>query len=352
MRSKRRLATGAALVVSALAVSTLMAPAATATVNGEDGVGWEYHEDGDGYVRTPPEQDPDGDGSGGGGGGEPKPVDGYYWNTEVGNVKKPDEPYKDDYTWWCDGANNDSTRGDTRDKTCEAPEHEDFPTMSSFSCNVPGSDGRPQLPYIRLRQKTDWPGAPNYTGGDWDYYDWKCVPLEDDNWVSTEDITEEVDYSVFQKLGAPKIDIDPGANGYVNLPTIVSTDYPADLEGPGEVVSRDPVTIKVPIEVERPSGNLHGEITATADFSWSFEGGGTAEGPGKPYTKAKDPLNDGGYYNSKTWTTTGMKTVTLNVEWAGTVEVDGLEPEPIDPVKIEAASEEIEIKELSPVLGR
>src|SRR5690606_13615013 len=188
------------------------------------------------------------------------------------------------------------------------------------------------------------------------YVSWDCVPVGDDDWVSSEEISKAaVDYKVFQQLGEPDIRLAPGARGYVNLPVVVSADYLAgDLEGPGEIVSRDPLRVRVPIEVERPGENLTGEITATAKFSWTFKGGepSSGSGQGKPYTSSVDPVHESGYYVKTTYHTKGAKQIQLNVRWTGEVQVDGLDPEPIPPIEIPAETAELPISELDPILGR
>ncbi len=178
-----------------------------------------------------------------------------------------------------------------------------------------------------------------------------CVEVSDEDWTPIEEISYRVDYEIFQPLGKPRLDLNPNPKGLVNLPVIVSTTYPEGLAGPAQILSLDPVRVRIPIHIDRPRGGLDGEILADARFTWNFQEGGTADGRGKPYTRAVDPTRDGGYYVSNTFERAGSKNVHLNVQWTGTVAVPPLAPEPIEPVDIDADTT-VNVVEAQPVLER
>lgn len=155
---------------------------------------------------------------------------------------------------------------------------------------------------------------------------------------------------MFQPLGEPNIAINPGERALVNLPTVVSTNYPeGGIEGTGELLSLDPTRIRVPIDIDRPGENLTGELLAEAEYTWSFEEGGTASGRGQPYTPGVDPRTNDDYYVSTTFQTTGIKNVNLDVEWTGEVTVETLAPEPVEPVVV-STSDEVEVRQLQSLL--
>jgi hypothetical protein len=326
----RRLVAAAAVGVGVVVVQAGVAvPASADPPPPSGGVGWHYSEESHGYYRAP------GDSTSPGHGEPPKPdQDGYYWKTEIGT--RVDE----------DGANVWDCH-DTHDDDCG---------VVSYGCigpfRSPQGDMRPAYPHARLRQHVSWtPNGQVDPDDEWDYVDTECVTVPDDDWVPMTEITNRIDYSVFQRLGAPKLSLNPAPRGLVNLPVVVSTNYPHGLPAPGHVTSWDPVQIEVPIDIPKPGGGLQGNILATADFTWTFEGGKQAKGRGKPYTPAVDPTKDGGYYVKDTFGEKGVKNVHLNVRWTGEVTVEGLEPEPIVPVSVDSDAT-ITVVEAKPVLKR
>ena len=295
----------AAVVLAGALIST-QATAVPAYAGPElPGIGWQYSEEGKGYYREPQSGE-----SGGGGGGPALTM------TEVGIPSQV-----------CVDAPNRQCNG-----------------FHSLTCGLGiGPNNRPWYAHLNYR-RTD-AGAP------WVYESNDCIEVTDEDWISLEEISYRVDFEVFQPLGEPNLDLSPAPKGLVNLPVVVSTDYPEGLTGPAQIISLDPVRVRIPIHIDRPRGGLDGEILADGSYTWQFEGGGTAVGRGKPYTRSVDPTRDGGYYVSEIFRTTGPKNVHLEVQWTGTVTVAGLAPEPIEPVDIDADAT-VNVVESRPVLKR
>lgn len=332
-----------ALMAAPIAAGLLMLTPAPAVAGGpEDGPGLEVRGTESGYhVNTSTNTVPPGGPSDGGPSRPPEPdEDGYFWKTEVGqDWEQEDETY-----WW--------NCNDTRTGECGFTRAGCMPE--------PGGDGRPRVPHFRLRQHVDWieneEGWPE-PDGQWEYVQdgfdgFECVPIPDEDWVDIEVVAEEIDWQVIEPLGEPNLTLSPQPLGYVNLPFVVSTDYPEDLPNqPGSRViieSLDPVRIRVPFEIVRANFTVSGDIVADADFTWSFQDGGTAKGRGRPYEPGTDPRDHGGYYVTNTFEEPGVKTVNLDVLWTGTAFVDGVDPQEVGEVELNA-SEQVEIAELNPV---
>jgi hypothetical protein len=286
------------------------------------GVGWQYHSEGRGFIRDPggPTSDP----------GPPTPdADGYFWKTESGwRWEAADQVF-----WWdCN---------DTRDGDCGAV---------SYSCGgLWPPDQRPAIVSVTLRRHQDWPQDQWEFTGETD-----CPPVPDEDWVSIEEIVDPLDIQIFQGLGAPKIDIEPTPDGLVTLPVILSTQYPLPLPpGPGRVDPNDPTRVIATVTVN----GITATITAQATYTWTITGNAgedaTLTGRGEPYNRSIDPRNDGGYYVSKQFNTTGPKTATLNVHWEGWVDVPdlGITGLPIEPYDAPPSTTTFQIQEAKPILG-
>jgi hypothetical protein len=279
------------LVVTALAVSTLslQTSAAHADSNGGGSVGWQYDETGKGFYQAPTT----------GHGGDSDPVFFREW-------------------------------GSTTDWNCNPIR----------DCNGIGGLGCPE----------HWGGsrAPTYAEGDWEYAradagdqtKWHlqgidCLPTP--VWVPIEQVGYQFEYDIQRLLPKPSIELRPEPETLVNLPTIVSTDYPTEKT----------FGITVPPSAGRPIA-LHGTINAHAELTWTFEDGTTASGPGNPYD-GTDPEIDPGHYLTDTFRTAGHHTVTLTVTWTGTITVETLAPEAFDPVTFQATAG-VDVIESHPVL--
>ncbi len=156
----------------------------------------------------------------------------------------------------------------------------------------------------------------------WELVDTDCAPTPE--FVPLAEIAYQFQYEIERRLPKPDVDLRPQPRTLVNLPTVVSTDYPSDKT----------FAITVPPSAGRTIP-LTGTINAHADFTWTFEDGGTASGKGRPYD-GTDPSAHPGYYLTNTFHTVGQHTVTLTVTWTGTITVAGLAPETFDPVTFTA----------------
>lgn len=310
----RRVSSIVGVVATAVLVAGLTAaPAAAWDPPGGSGIGWQYSEEGAGYYRPPQ-------------GGEESPQGPERIPTVLIEV---------------------SDQGETLE--CVDGPDRDCNGVSGTTCAPTDPDtGRPRFAMHRFTREIE-DGEPQKWVLDREA-EWCTVP-EDDDWVPIEEVTEDVEYEVFQPLGDPEIKINPGDEAVVNLPTVVSTNYPEPLNGPGEIVSYDPLVLRIPVDIERPGQNLTGEILAEGEFTWTFEGGGAVTGRGKPYDPSIDPRDDGGYYVSNVFREPGTMTIDLDVMFTGEVTVEGLEPEPIEPVDDIGATTEIPVTELNNVLN-
>lgn len=184
-----------------------------------------------------------------------------------------------------------------------------------------------------------WQGsrAPTYAEGDWQYAradaadqtkwhlqgeDCLATPV----WVPIEQVGYQFQYEIERLLPKPSIELKPNPETLVNLPTVVSTDYPTEKT----------FAITVPPSAGRTIP-LTGTINAHAEMTWTFEDGTTATGAGKPYD-GTDPATNPGYYLTNTFRTAGHHTVTLTVTWTGTITVDTLAPQAFDPVTFTATA--------------
>jgi hypothetical protein len=196
---------------------------------------------------------------------------------------------------------------------------------------------------------TDLPGmrAPYFATGAYEFAradagdvtKWKRVDidcLETPEFVPIEDIGYQFQYEIQRLLPQPTIDLKPNPETLVNLPTVISTDYPAEKT----------FQITVPPSAGRTIP-LTGTINAHAAFTWTFEDGTTASGQGKPYD-GTDPASNPGYYLTNTFFSAGHHTVTLTVTWTGTITVDTLAPEAFEPVTFTATAG-VDVVESHPV---
>ncbi|MBM7785808.1 hypothetical protein [Tenggerimyces flavus] len=323
MRLWRLLAGGAAIaVVVGLQVAAI--PGASAVPETGD-LNWNYHEEGGGYYR-----EPEGGEEGGGGGGGPATV-----LVEVGSP------------WVCRHSD---------DHQCSPPWAQGGTSWCGPDYGEPGlgPNGLPWFAHARFTREVTDPANPGPWMIDTDGglgLGTDCVEVGPEDWVSLEDIrTWVVDYSIIRDLPDPVAVISPDPQALVNLPVVVSTDYPGNI--PGVDLNADPVTLTIPIDIPRPGGNLVGELRAQAKFTWTFEGrADTVNGRGHDYTADVDPRNDGGYYVKNTFTQTGDWNVHLDVLWTGEVDVEGMVSQPIPPIEFDYDAT-VNVVEAKPVLGR
>lgn len=321
------LALGAALTGSALPV-IVGGVGSPAEASPGQGIGWQYSESANGYYRPP--QDDSGGGGGGGGGGIPLVF------TDYGTPGEWLECPSDDETFAC--------------------ENDPGAEITGILCGGDGVGprGLPEYPWIRYERTLENGEPTRWVGKEAD-----CSEPGEDDFVPMEEISYTVDYEVFQPLGDPQIRMHP-QNGktLVGLPTVVSTDHPAGLEPPAELLSMDAdsASVRIPIHIDRPGGGLDGEILADASFAWEFrnENGsveGTAAGRGQPYDESVNPIDNPGYYTAGEFDTAGEKTIAVTATWAGTVTVESLAPEEIVPIDI-PASRTVEVVDSQSVLTK
>jgi hypothetical protein len=162
----------------------------------------------------------------------------------------------------------------------------------------------------------------------------RCYPTPE--FVPIEDVGYQFQYEIERRFRQPDIELRPNPETLVNLPTIVSTDYPSDKT----------FDITVPPSKGRTIP-LTGTINAHADFTWSFEDGTTASGPGTPYD-GTDPETNPDHYLTNTFRTAGHHTVSLTVTWTGSITVEGLPPEQFEPVTLTSTAG-VDVVESHPV---
>lgn len=319
------------------------------------GVSWKHHEEAGGYWRTPQDETE----SSGGGGGSDEPISVWY---EYGMPWQCDENRPDflGSEVLCLGSEHggvDVAPG-TMDPYCSTTPADPDYTPDEYIPQV-GDNDRPMVAVARWIRDVEDPDNPGPWVLDPDHDPavppgmLVCSEVGDDDWISDEDIWE-INYEVFQELGDPEIAISPpNARTIVNLPTVFFTDYPEDPglpDGDAELVSLDPVTIEIPINVVRPGQNLTGTLTSTADFGWEFEPGATGRGRGLPYDPSVDPVRNSDHYVSHQFTTAESYVVELTAVWTGEVDVTGLaETQPIEPIEFSSTAD-VDVVELSSVL--
>lgn len=289
-RLGRALRAGIAITVVLVATGLTGIVPASADLNGGT-VGWQYSEAGNGFYQAPHTAPPDGG----------DPVRYREWGT-IGTY------------------------------TCTAPRAGCGATTSIYC----GYGGLPPN------------GPPEYGYGEWTYAranaadeaKWNLVAIDcvaTPEWVPIQDVGYDFQYAIERRLHPPVIELRPRPQTLVNLPTIVSTDYPTEKT----------FTITVPPSADRTIP-LTGSINAHAEMTWTFEDGTTAAGAGRPYD-GTDPTTHPDHYLTNTFQTAGHHTVTLTVTWTGTITVDTLAPEPFDPVTLTATAG-VDVLESHPVL--
>lgn len=310
---RRRVAITLTATVVCLSVGSALAPSANARPRNQ--ISWQYSESANGYYREPSGRESGGDGG-------PATVRYVY------------------------GAYNDWAECPAADPAfnCDAG-------VTGMKCAIDsvGPRGLPRFPWIRYERTIQPDGTPTL----WVGVDAACSEPSEDDFVPMEEISTQLNYEVIQDLAEPQVDLFPAVTTIVKLPTIVSTDYPENIGPPATVLDNDPPTIEVPIDIPRPGGGLTGRIHAIAKLEWTFEDGGSAEGRGKPYKSGITPKSNPNYgYVTATFVKAGnKKSITLNVQWTGTVTVETLDPENIVPVDLDPIVTYIEVRQSKPVLG-
>lgn len=278
------------LVAAVLVLACLSMHPTTARADANGGVGWQYSEAGKGFYHAPHPGSP----SGG------NPISYREWGT-VGTY------------------------------SCTAPRAGCGAVLSIY-CGYGGlpPDGPPEYGY------GEWTYAPADAADEakWNFVDIDCVPTPE--FVPLVEVGYQFQYEIERLLPKPTIDLKPNPETLVNLPTVVSTDYPAEKT----------FDITVPPSAGRTLP-LTGSINAHAAFTWTFEDGTTATGAGKPYD-GTDPASNPGYYLTNTFRTAGHHTVTLSVTWTGTITVQTLAPQAFDPVTFTATAG-VDVVENNPV---
>lgn len=290
--------------------------ATPASAGPQNGISWQYSESANGYWRPP-----HGDSRPPGGNNGPARV--WVQRSSTNELHCP----ADDPAFACSG-------------------DETYITGIICGTALRGPRGLPLFAWIRWERD-----IVDGTPGLWVGAEAGCDEPGEENFIPMEEISWEVNYQVFQHLPEPSVSIAPNARTLVNLPTIVWTDYPRGID-PNIVVSDDPPTIEIDIHIDRPNGGLDGRIRASAELTWQFDGGATAEGRGRPFLRGILPEDRPGYYVTNVFRTAGDKTVTLNTRWTGEVTVDLLGTEEIVPVSLPPVTAQIQVAEAEAVIGR
>lgn len=336
---RRTLAIGGLLALAAPLL--VLAPSALepAYAYPPSGIGWNYHEESRSYYQNPASEEVPGPSQ--------RPTRYVDWGEgDMAHYECPATPY-DGSPFDCSGEND--------------------PT-GDFCNSLPGENGRPVAPRVIFEREFDNPeqtGNPPWRPlppADWDgeHFVESCHELPEDHVVTQEEI-EEVNYEIFQDLTGLEIDVHPDENNrtLVNLSTIVSTQYPENVNQIPEVEELD--ADRQPKPYIRISGHVDGKIQpfeytieAEADINWTFESGdpGTAQGRGHPYNGTLPENAPAGYYVTTQFRSAGTRTITLGAVWTGTVTVDapGQGPEEMAPVEIDPVSRSVNVTEAQSVI--
>lgn len=338
---RRILAIGGLLALAApllVLVPSTLEPAYAFPPTG--GIGWQYHEGSGSYYQDPPSAP-----------------------GETGPSQRPTR-----YVDWGEGDMASYTCPTEYDGSPFDCSGENDPT-NDFCNSLPGENGRPVAPRITFEREFNNPqqnGNPPWRPlppADWDqeHAVQSCHELPEEYVVTPEEIQDEVNYEVFQRLEGLAIDVHPSQNNrtLVNLSTIVSTRYPENVDLIDQVVWHD-------FEGEKPAirirDNIEGKVSefwytieAEADLNWEFEEGNpsTAQGRGHPYNGTLPEDAPAGYYITTQFHRADERTITLSAVWTGTVLVDapGEEERPIEPVEINPpATRVIQVSEATSVI--
>jgi hypothetical protein len=304
------------------------------------GIGWKYHEGSRSYYQDPPSAP-------GEAGPSQRPTRYVDWGSgDMAQYECPTE--YDGSPFECAGNENDPT--------------------NDFCNSLPGENGRPVAPRVIFERVFDNPaqtGNPPWEPlppADWDgeHFVESCHELPEEYVVTQEEI-QEVNFEVFQQLTGLEIDVYParpdGQNRtLVNLSTIVSTRYPANVGNLGDDViefnpEADPPNITIEGQVDGKVEPFIYTIRADAAINWTFEGGNpqTAEGRGRAFDGTLPEDAPAGHYVTAQFQRAGTYSISLGATWTGTVTVDG-RTEEMEPVVIAAVTEPIQVSEAESVI--
>lgn len=153
----------------------------------------------------------------------------------------------------------------------------------------------------------------------WDHQDTVCV--YPDRTVPVSHVTAAAHEELRKRIAAPTITSAPrGEKTLINIITIYCTQPQPE--------PRLDITLPAP-----------GTITATPDYRWDFGDGQGGTGIGLAYNPPDDPAKLPGKYLGPTWTTPGLKHVTLTVTWQVTFQLDGETSIPLDPIVFTATED-------------
>lgn len=330
---RRTLAIGGLLALAAPLLVLVPSMSEPAYALPGQGIGWNYHEGSDSYYQnvesTPGEPGP-----------AQRPTRYVDWGEpDMANYSCPTVEV-DGSQFRCEGENN--------------------PT-GDFCNSNPGENGRPVAPMVIFEREFNNPqqaGNPPWEPlppADWDseHFVESCHELPEDHVVTQEEIHEDVDYEVFQDLTGLTIDVHPNDRTLVGLSTIVSTQYPDNVneipEAEFDMKDGKP-HIVVQGEVEGKVRTFEYTIDATADINWTFVGGTpeSAEGRGNPYNGTLPEDAAPGYYVTTQFQTAEEHQIRLGAVWNGQVTVEtpaGPNVQDIEPVPITEVSEPIQVVE-------
>lgn len=142
-----------------------------------------------------------------------------------------------------------------------------------------------------------------------------------DRTVPVSHVTAAAHEELRKRIAAPTITSAPrGEKTLINIITIYCTQPQPE--------PRLDITLPAP-----------GTITATPDYRWDFGDGQGGTGIGLAYNPPDDPAKLPGKYLGPTWTTPGLKHVTLTVTWQVTFQLDGETSIPLDPIVFTATED-------------
>jgi hypothetical protein len=322
-------------MVSVAALVQLGTAEPASALPGEGTVEWHYSSEANGYWRPPRPTSP-----GGGGGGGPATV----WVQRNGTNYVACDPA--DPAFWC-------SQGEGPDDPTE---------ITGMWCGTAlrGPRGLPLFAWIRWERAIKPDGTPDK----WIGKDADCDEPGDNDFVPMEEIRETARADVIEDILPPTLAFKPDPAGLVNLPVIVSTDYPAEDDptiAAYKVPGSNPVQLRIPVTVDKnPGPDFQGEITAVlGDYVWRFRDQHGAvvrtisgRGPGRTYDPAVDPRKNPSYYISHTYNEVSHgNTVSLSTNWTGEVHVPGIADEPIRPIAVDATSPAFSVVQAKAVLG-
>lgn len=336
---RRTLAIGGLLALAAPLIVLVPSTAEPAyALPGDQGIGWQYHEESGSYYQDP-------ESSPGNPGPARRPTRYVDWGPgDMGLYQCP--PEYDGSPFECTGDN----------------------PVGTFCNDLPGENGLPVAPRVIFEREFDNPaqtGNPPWRplppeDGDAEHATPYCQELPEDHVVTREEV-EEVNVSIFQDLKGLDIQVHPDQNNrtLVNLSTIVSTTYPENIVPIPELQEVD--ADRQPKPYIRLGGHVDGKvqpftytIEAYADINWEFQRGTPARGHGRGHSFDGTLPEDApaGYYVTTQFTKAVPSDISLSAVWTGTVTVNapGQGPEEMPEVTVGPLTRQVQVAEAKSVI--